>query len=84
MRHKQKGTEICSQWYNEEEEEAVMNEEYSLKCHEMAKQLMRELRVVEHVMRSYRETDDRIREYGKYYLQAYEVFYTLGKRQAGG
>jgi len=60
-----------------------MNEEYSLKCHEMAKQLMREFRVVEHVARHYRDTENRIREYAKYYQQAYELFYTLGIKQAG-
>ena len=56
-----------------------MSEEYALKCHEMAKELMREFRIVEHVARSYRVTDDRIREYAKYYQQAYELFSTVGK-----
>ena len=58
-----------------------MSEEYALKCHEMAKELMREFRIVEHVVRSYRAADDRIREYAKYYQQAYDLFSTLGKSQ---
>ena len=58
-----------------------MSEEYALKCHEMAKELMREFRVVEYVARSHKAADDRIREYAKYYLQAYELFSTVGRNQ---
>ena len=58
-----------------------MSEEYALKCHEMAKELMREFRIVENVARTYKGADDRIREYAKYYQQAYELFATLGKSQ---
>ena len=57
-----------------------MSEEYSLKCHEMAKELMREFRVVEKVAQIYRNTEDRLMEYAKYYQQAYNLFYILGKR----
>ena len=58
-----------------------MNEEYILKCHEMAKQLMREFRILEHVVRSSKDSEDRIREYAKYYKQAYDLFFLLGTRQ---
>ena len=57
-----------------------MSEEYYLKCHEMAKELMREFRVVEKVARIHSNTEDRLREYAKYYQQAYNLFCTLGKR----
>ena len=60
-----------------------MSEEYDLKCHEMANQLMREFRILEYVARRYKIADDRIREYGKYYQQAYELFSTVGKSQTG-
>jgi len=58
-----------------------MSEEYSLRCHEMAKELMREFRIVEHVARRYKDDEDRIREYAKYYQQAYMLFFMVGKSQ---
>ncbi len=61
----------------------MISEEYSLRCHEMAKELMREFRIVEQVARRYRDTEDRIRDYAKYYQRAYHLFYTLGTREAG-
>lgn len=60
-----------------------MNEEYTLKCHEMAKALMREFRIAEYVSRLTRYPDERIKEYGRYYKQAYELFYMLGKLEMG-
>ena len=58
-----------------------MSEEYTLKCHEMAKELMQEFRMVEYVSRRYRAADDKIREYAKYYQQAYELFSTVSRSQ---
>ncbi len=55
-----------------------MSDEYTLKCHEMAKALMTEFRVVEHVIRRYKDSEDRIREYGNLYQQAYEIFFAAG------
>ena len=58
-----------------------MSEEYMLKCHEMAKVLMREFRILPNVARRYADSEDRIREYAKYYKQAYDLFFLLGMRQ---
>lgn len=60
-----------------------MSEEYTLKCHEMAKVLMREFKIVEYVARRNRDAGDRIGQYANYYQQAYQLFFLLGTRQAG-
>jgi len=52
-----------------------MNEEYAIKCHQMAKALMRDFRIFNHIIRRYRDDETRIEEYGKYYQQAFEMFY---------
>ncbi len=59
----------------------MISDEYSLRCHEMAKELMREFRVVQYVGRLHKYPDARIKEYAKYYQQAYALFYSLGIRE---
>lgn len=58
----------------------LMNEEYKLKCHEMAKTLMRDFRIFEHVIKRNRDDETRIEEYANYYRQAFDLFYRQGEQ----
>ena len=57
-----------------------MNEDYTIKCHEMTKDLLDKFRIFEHIIKKYPDDDQRITEYFKYYHQVYSEFYKLAQK----
>ena len=57
-----------------------MDEEYALKYHDMARELLREFHIVEYVTRRHKYAEDRIAEYARLYQQVYELYTTVGRK----
>ena len=58
-----------------------MDEEHAFKYHDMTRELLHELHIVEYVTRRHKYAEDRISEYARLYQQAYELFSTVGRKQ---